>query len=446
MGLKPSTKLLPHQELAVDYFSNHKYVLCSDDMGLGKSLESLAFAIKERSEHGKILICAPAFLKYNWDSEFTKFTEGLIVKVVNGLKDIPSALFSDVIIINYARLEMCAQLFALSETVISDESHYLKNEEANRTALFHEFIRMYRPKNLILLSGTPIKNRVYELFSLLKLLSYCPDDTNGMKVTSKFKNWMEFAKYFSFESKIQFKQYSPRFNRQVTVKKSVFKGLKNKEHLDILLRHKHIGRKTEEVIVLPEMKEVPVYVQYKSKDTKLKQYWDMFCASETSLEELKEDTKEVLASLKRKSALAKAPFTADIAKNCHLETGEQVVIFTDHIESAEIMAKKLKVPFIVGSTPIKKRHSIVQRFTNGDIPYFVATIGAASTGLNLVNAPYMYFNDPSYVPADNAQAKKRVHRYGQTKDVLIRHVVGSVIDEKITKSLQEKQEVINKIF
>ena len=444
--LKPSTKLLDHQEIAVDYFDKHKYVLCSDDMGLGKTLESLAFAIKNRKPLGRILICAPAFLKYNWDSEFEKFTEGLVVTVVNGLKDIPSALFSDVIIINYARLEICNQLFAICDTVISDESHYLKNEEANRTSIFHEYIRTYRPENLILLSGTPIKNRVYELYSLLKLLSYCPSNTNGMKVTDKFKNYMEFARYFSFESKIQFKQFSPRFKKQITVKKSVFKGLKNEENLFKLLENKHIGRKTEEVIVLPEMKEVPVYVKYNSKDTQLKKYWDMFEASGTTLEELKEDTRDVLASLKRKSALAKAPFTADMAKNCHLETGEQVVIFTDHIESAEIMAKKLKVPFIVGSTPIKKRHSIVKRFTNGDFPYFVATIGAASTGLNLVNAPFLYFNDPSYVPSDNAQAKKRVHRIGQKKDVLIRHVVGSIVDEKIVSSLQEKQEVIDKVF
>jgi SNF2 family DNA or RNA helicase len=444
--LKPSTKLLEHQEVAVDFFERRKYVLCADDMGLGKSLESLAFAVKNRKPYGRIIICAPAFLKYNWNNEFSKFTEGLVVTVVNGLKDIPSALFSDIIIMNYARLEMCAQLFAICDTVIADESHYLKNPEAKRTAFFHEFIKMYKPENLILLTGTPIENRVHELFSTLQLLSYCPTDSNGKKVTDKFKDEMEFARYFSHESIIQFKQFSPRFKRMVNVKKSVFKGVKNVEELKALMTGKYIRRETDDVITLPEMKESTVMVQYKSKDTKLRDEWNIFTASGQSFEDVKDSTKDVLASLKRKSAIAKAPFTADIAKSCHLDTGEQIVIFSDHITSTEMIAEKLKVPCITGSTPVKKRDQIVQRFTNGDFPYFVATIGSACTGLNLVTAPYLYFNDPSYKPSNNAQAKKRVHRIGQTKDVFIRHVVGSVIDEKITSSLQEKEAVIKKVI
>ena len=229
--LKPSTKLLDHQEIAVDYFQKHKYVLCGDEMGLGKTLESLAFSIRQRAQYEQTLICAPAFLKYNWEADYAKFAEGISVTVVNGLKDIPAALLSDIIIINYARLEMCAQLFARCKTVIADEAHYLKNVEANRTALFHQYIKAYKPENLILLTGTPIKNKVPEFYSLLKLLAYCPSNTNGKNISDSFKSAHEFSCHFSFEEIQQFKVWSPAYKRKINVKQSIFKGLRNEEEL-----------------------------------------------------------------------------------------------------------------------------------------------------------------------------------------------------------------------
>ena len=368
--LKKSTKLLDHQDVAVDFFTAHKYVLCGDDMGLGKSLESLAFAVRAKSKLGQILICAPAFLKYNWANEFEKFTEGLSVQVVNGLNDIPSALFADIIIINYARLEMCAQLFARCNTVIADEAHYLKNVEANRTALFHQFIKAYKPENLILLTGTPVKNKVPEFYSLLKLLAYCPTNTNGKKITDKFKSENEFSKHFSFEEIIQFKIWSPQFKRQVTVKKSVFKGLRNEEELKTYFQHKYIRRLTNEVITLPEMTEKILRVKYTSKDTKMLREWEKF----ENINDNELDPESPLATLKKKSAISKAPFTASVAKNYHEETGEKVVIFSDHIDSTKLIAEKLKVPYIIGSTTISNRQKLINRFVDGDLQYFVATI------------------------------------------------------------------------
>ena len=436
MNLKESTELLEHQEIAVDFFTKNKYVLCGDDMGLGKTLESLAYAIRNANPLDQILIISPAFLKYNWESEFAKFTDNVCVKVVNGLKDLPEAYLSDVIICNYARLEMIAGLFAKATYVIADEAHYLKNLDAKRTKLFHDYIEMYSPESLLLLTGTPVKNRVLDFYSLLALLD---KNENAKRITDYYTSPEQFARAFSHEEIIQFKQWSPEWKKKVNVKKSVFKGLKNEETLRTFFKNKYIRRETHQVITLPKMSERNVMVNYKSKDSKLKSIWEMYRA--TPNKELEGE----LQTLKSKSALAKAPFSADIAKNYYNETGRQVVIFSDHVDATTLIAEKLKVPFITGSTPIKERQTIINKFVNGTIPYFVATIGSASTGINLVNADHLIFNDLNYTPAENAQARKRIHRIGQERDVQITYVVGSVIDEKITNNLREKEEVIKKI-
>jgi len=438
MKLKETTKLLKHQDDDSNFGNKVRYLLNASDMGTGKSLSSIASIVKDHKHYDQTLIICPAFLKDNWANEFDKFVEGAIVTVVNSPKDIQTALLSDVIIVNYARIEISAPLFQAATRIIFDEAHYLKNIEAKRTFLTHKFVQIYRPSMLILLTGTPVKNRVPEFYSLLKLLSLAPEKTNGKNINDKYKTELQFSRHFSNESIIQFKVFNARYKKKVLVKKSVFEGIKNEDELKTYFAGKYVRRLTKDVITLPEMKEIIVRVNYKSKDTKLAEEFAKF--------KIGSDPKGALATLKKDSAIAKAKFTSDYAKNLFEGQDEQVVIFSDHIDSTKQIAERLKVPFIIGSTPMDKRTKIIKRFTDGDIPYLVATIGAASTGLNLVNACQLVFNDMSYIPSDNAQAKKRIHRIGQERECLITIIAGSFIDERIIKSLQAKQEAIDKLI
>ena len=438
MRLKETTNLLKHQDDDSNFGNTVKYLLNASDMGVGKSLTSIATITKSFKKYDQVLIVSPAFLKDNWSNEFDKFTEGAIVTIVNSPKDIQEALLSDIIIVNYARMEIAAPLFQVCNKIIADEAHYLKNIEAKRTFLFHQYIQLYKPEMLILLTGTPVKNRVPEFYSLLRLLSLCPSKTNGKPINDKYKTELQFSKWFSNESIIQFKVFNARFKKKILVKKSVFEGIRNEEELKTYFAGKYVRRLTKDVITLPEMKEIIIRVNYKSKDRKLAEEFSKFTIGA--------DPKGVLATLKKDSAIAKAKFTSDYAKNLLEGQGEQVVIFSDHIDSTKQIAERLRVPFIIGSTPMEKRTKIIKRFTDGDINYLVATIGAASTGLNLVNARHLVFNDMSYIPSDNAQAKKRIHRIGQERECLITIIAGSFIDERIIKSLQDKQEAIDKLI
>lgn len=418
MNLKPEINLFEHQKKFAEMSNQCDYVLLGDEMGLGKTLSAISVS------EGNVLVVCPAFLKYNWKAEFLKFTT---------LKESEIAIDkagSRVTITSYSKLKKAKEWFMSADHVIADEAHYLKNIEAKRTQMFHSYVREGLPTKLTLLTGTPVKNRVEEFYSLLTLLSYCPSSKNGLKIYNKFRTQYSFSKHFSHERSFDINVYG----RRVTVKK--FEGLKNESELKTYFRGKYIRRLTKDVIVLPELLERYVDVNYKYDDKALEEF-----------EHFKGKIEDHIMAIKRGSAMAKAPFTADYAKNIFDETGRPVVIFSDHVDPVDIISGKLKRSGIItGKTPMPQRHSIVEAFQSGQLDYLVATIGAASTGLTLTASSDLIFNDMSYVPANNAQASKRIHRIGQENSCRIHRMCGSHIDKAIMIALTSKQSVLDRII
>jgi SNF2 family DNA or RNA helicase len=420
--------LLPHQVQTVEFVKYRHYSLIGHHMGLGKTLCSIASYINEGNF---CLIVCPAFLKYNWESEFKKFTSSCKVKVINTQKDLVEAMTANVAIINYERLSLAEELFKRADFVIADEAHMLKNLEAKRTQLFHNYVKAFRPERLQLLSGTAIKNRVEEFYSLLVLLSYTKHKTNGKDVNVSYRNQYQFSRHFSNE--IVFKIF--RGGREVTIRK--FEGLRNEEELRSLLKDKYIRFKDDILKDLPELQSKVVYVKYDYNDKDL----------QAALENELSNTDGHISKVKAGSALAKAPFTIDYAKSLHEETGSPIVIFCDHVESVQTIAAGLKNSAVItGATSMEKRNDIVNQFQAGKLTYLVATIGAASVGLTLTQANHLIFNSLSWVPANNAQAKKRIHRIGQKNICFVHLIAGSEVDKMIITSLQSKSAVIERIL
>jgi len=427
--MKLTAKLFPHQAEDVKFCLKHKYFLIGSEMGVGKTLS--AIGVSAATGYKTLVVC-PAFLKYNWKAEFLKFTdlEEKNILIVERAADIGTASKYKVIIVNYERLAKCEFLFEQAGHVIVDEAHMLKNLQAKRTGLFHEFLERNRPKNLTLLTGTPVKNRVEEFFSLLKILSYCPNGTNGLNICEHYRTQYSFSNNFSYEK--VYKIYVR--GREVEVRK--FEGLKNAIELRTFFEGKYIRRLTEDVLDLPELLERYVDVHYKYDDSSLEEY---------SKHQGKVD--DHIMAIKSGSALAKAPFTVNYARNIFEETGKPVVIFSDHVDPVHLISGKLeKAGVITGQTSISSRHEIINEFQSGKLDYLVATIGAASTGITLTAATDLIFNDMSYVQADNAQASKRIHRIGQKNTCRIHKICGSHVDKMITKSLTSKMKVIEQIL
>lgn len=402
----------------------------------GKTIQAIAVSEATR-KNDKVLVCCPAFLKYNWSREVSKFTN-MTSFIVRNKKDFPEALKSkaDVIIINYEILEHAEDIFTISNVWIFDEAHALKNVRAKRTKLFAKYLKKDKPERLMLLSGTPIKNRVTEFYSLLSACSLSPVDCGiRMQDCGEFSTQWKFNQFFSHEVKTRFG--------------TEFKGTRNIEVLRKVMVKKYIRHNVAE-----HLKELPPLIRNKIA------YDDIPAADLKALDaELAEAVKAIgtkaamssaIASIKKGAAVLKVPGTVGHVLSL-LEAGEPVGVFTDHVDSAESIAEAIKAAgfsacCITGKTPMDTRDGFVQAFQGGEIEAFVATIGAASTGLTLTRSRHCVFNDLPWVPSDFMQAEKRYHRIGQENTVFVSVLVAPGLDEYIVDMLLEKAAVMSTVL
>lgn len=395
--------LLEHQAEHFHPLLLARYAIIAHDMGLGKSILSLALACHVGQP---TLIVCPAYLRKKWhDEDVGEFTENGNFKIVS-----------------YGDLVKNADTIGKYNFIIADEAHYLKNMQSNRTKAFHSYIIKNAPEHLYLLSGTPIKNRVPEIFSLLQLCYY------GGKYP-QFSNF--YRLYYKFCSTFCNQHRFTVRGREVTQ----YVGLKNVELLKKVIKPIYFRRKLGEG-ALPPQTRIPITIKAKSDyDNKLMKAFEKF--------DVDPDDSSYM-TLKAANALAKTPATVELAKNI-IEEGNRVVIFTDHVAACEEIASFLNVTAITGAMKPELRSVYVDRFKKDLNKALVATIGSLSTGQNLQCANYMIFNDFSYVPSDLEQAEKRIHRIGQDKPCMYYYIFTSPIDKKIYSAVRSKMKTIKEV-
>jgi len=380
-------------------------------MGTGKSLSALAAVCATGK---KAMVVCPPFLVENWVAEVSKHTT---------LKSSPHFLKwsgADITIVPYTQLDKAEDVFKNCDFLIADESQYLKNLEAKRTMRFHSLFYKYTPEYFMALSGTPLKNRIPEAYSLLLLWGKW-----GVKpaITEKYKSFYTFC---------------CRFTNVVQGKYGMsYGGMKNVEELRTYIKPNSIKHEAS-VLNLPELSESSVVVSYK-ENVELERAFNEFTGSRFSAE----------ITVKVQSATAKAAFTGNYVSDA-VDAGEgPVVVFSDHrkpIEIMELELSKLRVRSITGEVSMSKRNEYVDMFNNGQLDVLLCTYGAASTGINLTASNLMVLNDLPWTVSELEQAKKRSHRLGQKKDCRIVHVIGSSVDALILKTLNAKSKVISAVM
>lgn len=378
--------------------------------GLGKTLQAIEM-VKACPIIG--LVVAPAMLVHNWKSEFEKFSD-LKVKINPKETDHDYA----VAIISYSQLHKYEWLFDAVDIVVADELHYVKNPEAKRTKLFHQYLKQSLPDRFIGLTGTPIKNRVGEWYSLLALCSYNPNNNSGKKITDKFNYWT-FQRHFSHEHTFEV------HGRRVTK----YEGHKNVDELRTYLEGKYLRRKASEVLDLPPIVRKDILIDPDYIDKEMLEAWNN-----------RDD--ENFMKCKVNSALIKASHTVKYVKELWDQGEEPIVIFSSHVAPAREVAKKLKIPYVDGSVSLERRDEIVKQFQAGKHRAIVATTGALSVGVTLTRARNLIFNDFPFVPGDIAQAEKRIHRIGQEGSCVIHRMLYGKIDRKISADLDKKIAVL----
>lgn len=419
-------KLMDFQEKTVDFGVNNPYSIYALQQGLGKSACGIITAVRTKSP---TLIICPAYLRLKWKKEIEKFAPGSVVSLFENDKQFYRLWDTDFAIISYHYVGKADILFEWADMVIYDEAHMLKAMNAKRTEASHKLIYENSIKRCLLLTGTPIQNRVYEFYSLLAICNYNPKITQS-RFLSEFPSYVDFANKFSHLREFDVL----RGKKRIKIQK--WEGYKNLDELKPYLKDCYIRFTSDEVLDLPPYLEIEVPISYASRPEEMEAFLRFTNEADES-----QRVKGIDSRVKANAAMAKAPFTVEYVLNL-LDQCEQVVVYSDHVDSCKLMADKLGVPGITGQMPMKQRQELADAFMRKESQVIVATIGSFSTGIDLYSASNMVFNDFNFVPGNMEQAMYRIRRIGQTQRCVFHYIFGSIQDAKIWEILKGKIETI----
>ena len=422
----------------------------ADDMGLGKTIQviSLLLLLRRDGEPGPHLLVVPASLLGNWKMEMGRFAPDVRLLVAHRSELTPAALKEladkplddvDVVMTTYATL---ARLAWLRERrwglAVLDEAQAIKNPGTRQTRA----AKSLRTRMRFALTGTPVENRLGDLWSLFDFL--CP----GLLGTAKA--FTEFSKQLAAEGG---PGYAP---------------------LRRLLKPYVLRRlKTDPTVVpdLPDKTEMTVYCGLTPWQASL--YEEAVTELRDSLEELEgiERRGVVLAFLLRFKQICNHPsqWTGDggydasasgkfarLAELCETLAArqERLLVFTQFREMTRPLAGFLAEVFgrpgliLHGQTPVKRRQKLVAEFqTDGGPPFFVLSLKAGGTGLNLTAANHVVHFDRWWNPAVENQATDRAFRIGQHRNVMVHaFVCRGTIEERIDAMLAEKRQLMDEVL
>jgi SNF2 family DNA or RNA helicase len=417
----------PHQLEALEFFRSNPYCACFSEPGVGKTLSAILL-IKEYA--GRAIVVCPSLLTRNWQKELRKFAG--IESVIYPFK---GQLSCRVIIISSDMIYKCPELFHGVGTVVVDESHMFLTMTARRTKALHSHISQFVPSRLILMTGTPLKGKVTELYSTLRLIDYGPIRSRGFNL--KFKS--QWAFNLTFANMVK-KRVA---GREITT----FEGSKNTEALKLWLKGTYIKHKLADLEDLPEVIFTEIELAQVPKEKKRLQELDDNLEKGWEAYQLGEATPTSMATLKMEAAIAKAPDCIEYVKNAIAAQDLPIVVFTDHVLSCfEVCAAIPNSAYIRGDTPMAQRDDTVKRFQAGEIDVLVATIGSASVGITLTRSNHLVFMDLSYEPHKNTQAVGRIRRMTQTRKCRVVTLVRPGIDTRVSRILLNKEAIIQEVM
>lgn len=432
--------LRSHQVEAVAYADKNPYTILALDPRLGKS--RCAIEIREKYKLNCLVIC-PSYLVDNWKIEIKKWVDSPIICAVHSGKEIPSAQFlkqstPGYVIVSYSLAQKAEHLFEWAAMAVLDEAPAIKSMNTKRSQFIHKNVFENSLKRVLLLTGTPIKNRVKEFYSLLAMTFYNPTTPQG-RFLDLYPDEISFAERYSHSRSYEI-EISGKF---VTI--TNWFGIKNTEELKKWLKNRYIRIRDTDVLDMPDVSYKPVLISETPDKELLRAFLGHF--TDDSDWEARRDmhrddrTGSVLPEHKAMAALKKVPFTVNYAKDL-LEQADCVLIYTDHRESAKAIAKEFDVEPITGSMPAKKRGEMADRFQAGEGKVLVATIGSLKEGKDLFRANHLIFNDLCWVPGDMKQVINRMRVVGKKHKCTAHRIFGSPQDEYIAGVLDEKMETI----
>lgn len=419
--------------------------ILADDMGLGKTLQTIALllAAKEEGKKGTSIVIAPASLVYNWREEFTKFAAGLNVYTLAGKADEREELIkdysnADVLITSYDVLKRDIDQYENCEFIyeVIDEAQYIKNQ----TTAAAKAVKLINSKNRLALTGTPIENRLSELWSIFDYL---------------MPGFLYSYDVFRREYETQIVKYEDKDmtqRLQKMVKPFILRRLKT----DVL---KDLPDKLEETRVVKFDGE-----QQKLYDAQVVHMKEEI--AKNSEEDFNKNKLKILAELTRIRQICCDPhlcfenYNGQSAKlescleliDSAIEADHKILLFSQFTSMLKIIEERLlekgiRFYKITGATSKKDRIGMVKQFNDDDTPVFLISLKAGGVGLNLTGADMVIHYDPWWNVAVQNQATDRAHRIGQTKKVTVYKMIAKgTIEEKIVKLQETKKDLADSII
>ncbi|MBF0440680.1 MAG: DEAD/DEAH box helicase [Oligoflexales bacterium] len=454
------TTLRPYQDIGVRWL----YLLyqlklggcLADDMGLGKTVQILSLFLlikycrRADEQQRPHLLVIPASLIANWAAEIKRFSPDLNYVIAHGSMQTKEELsaqihagFSgfDIVITTYGFLQRLPGFNEVSwNIVVLDEAQAIKNADTKQTRA----VKRLKAQHRLILTGTPLENRLSDLWSLFDFIS--PGLLGSPDI---------FTRYIKNLNTTQKQDYGP---------------------LRRLVRPYILRRlKTDSKVIadLPEKTELKCYCTLSRQQVALYQQ-----SVEELTEELQKDKLEgikrqglILSYLLRFKQICNHPSQwlgdhgydpvvsgkfSRLFDLCETiaEKQEKVLIFTQFREITDVIAQFLEPVYgrpgviLHGGTPVKKRQMLVDSFQDEmGPPFFILSLKAGGTGLNLTAASHVIHFDRWWNPAVENQATDRAFRIGQKRNVLVhKFICKGTIEERIDEMIENKKMIAEEIL
>ncbi len=418
--------------------------ILADDMGLGKTVQTLTLLLKDKLERpaeavGKpCLLVAPTSILHNWYAEAKKFAPQLTIMIHAGTqRDRDSQWFGayDIIITSFGTLRMDLDLFKRVDFhyVVLDEGQNIKNAGSQ----ISRAVRLLRANHRLVLSGTPVENSVFDLWSIMAFAN--PGLLGSLKFFREtYANPIEKEKDEAAAARLR------------------------------AIIHPFILRRTKKQVAT----DLPDKIEHVH-------YCDMTDAQEEVYEKLKAGFRnEILESIQKNGlirsqmlllrgltilrqvanhpAMVQAEYADSsgkfeeamrMLKNA-LHEGHKILVFSQFVKHLRLVKERLQHEkithyYLDGQTPREERMQLVNQFNrSSEVKVFLISLKAGGLGLNLTAADYVVLLDPWWNPAVEQQAIDRSHRIGQKRTVIsYRFITKNSVEEKILTLQQRKKNI-----
>ena len=414
-------------------------VCMADDMGLGKTIQVISLILKMKEEGTltkPVLVICPTTLMGNWMKELQMFAPSLDAVVYHGAER-QLDIKHDVILTTYAIMRIDVEELKKQQwgMVIVDEAQNIKNPDTAQTLA----IKMLKADVKVAMTGTPVENRLTELWSIFDFINQ-----------GYLGSLRDFQKSYAIPIE-RFKENSRAAKLKMSISPFVLRRLKTDKHVITDLPEKMVINdycylsKSQTVLYEKTLNEMMEKI---SGFTGINRRGNIFKLI-TALKQICNHPYQFLKGGEISKELSGKMDKCISTVQSILDNNEKTLIFTQYKEMGDILCKVINEEcnteplFFHGSLTVPQREELIEKFQNDDdAKVMILSLKAGGTGLNLTSATNVIHYDLWWNPAVEDQATDRTYRIGQDKNVMVHRMITlGTFEEKIDEMLKSKKEL-----